>query len=266
MHDIQVSVMRYRIHSMIIRSERFTMSDNKIKKAVEVAVTLLFPRRCPVCGQPVKPYYRLVCAECEDRIDYVKEPYCMKCGKELTSGEKEYCHDCISHVHSYDTGRALFEYRSMERSIYDFKYKGRQEYAEFYGERIAQRLGGQIISWKPDALIPIPVHASRKRERGYNQAEVLAEAIGKRLGIPVIGDWMVRSRKTAPQKELGPSERQNNVKKAFKIIHDDVKLNTIVIIDDIYTTGSTIDAAAVCARAAGVKKVFFVALAIGKGM
>jgi ComF family protein len=105
-----------------------------------------------------------------------------------------------------------------------------------------------------------------KKDRGYNQAEVFAEAVGSALDIPVLSDWISRCRKTVPQKELGQAERQNNLKKAFKIIRNDVKLNTIVIIDDIYTTGSTIDAVAECARAAGVQKVYFVALAIGKGM
>ena len=123
-----------------------------------------------------------------------------------------------------------------------------------------------ILSWKPDALIPVPIHESRRRERGYNQSDVLAKAIGKRIDIPVYTDWISRCRKTAPQKELEPAERQKNLKKAFKIIHDDVKLNTIVIIDDIYTTGSTIDNVAQCAKDAGVKKIYFITLSIGKGM
>ena len=237
-----------------------------LRKFYNAAVTAAFPHRCPVCDRPVKPFDSLICTECENRVAYVKAPYCMKCGKELDSDEKEYCHDCMRHAHVYDKGRALFEYRSMAGSLYKFKYSGRQEYAQYYGERVASVLGEEISSWNPDAVIPVPIHSSRRRVRGYNQAEVLARAVGTRLDIPVYADWIVRCRKTAPQKELGPQGRQNNVKKAFKIIRNDVKLSTIVIIDDIYTTGSTIDAVAECARDAGVRKVYFVSLAIGKGM
>lgn len=123
-----------------------------------------------------------------------------------------------------------------------------------------------ILSWRPDALVPVPLHPERERKRGYNQAALLAQALGKRLNIPVLSDWLVRVKNTKPQKELEGTARQNNLKKAFKIVQDDVKLNTIVIIDDIYTTGSTIDAAALECRAAGVRRVFFITLAIGKGL
>ena len=241
------------------------MKDN-IRKVCGTAVSLLFPRRCPICDRPVTPFGALICPECEEKVEYVTAPFCLKCGKKLDSDEKELCHDCAVHDHIYDSGRALFEYRSICHSVYAFKYKGRQEYAEYYGERISEILGKVILSWHPSALIPIPIHGSRRRMRGYNQADVLAAAVGRRLGIPVYTDWMSRCRKTAVQKELGPAERQKNLKKAFKIIRDDVKLNTIVIIDDIYTTGSTIDSAAQCAREAGVHNVYFITLSIGKGL
>lgn len=103
-------------------------------------------------------------------------------------------------------------------------------------------------------------------KRGYNQAALLAAELGKQLDIPVLTGFVERTRNTRPQKELEGAKRQNNLKKAFKIVQNDVKLNTIVIIDDIYTTGSTIDAVAQACREAGVKHVYFAALAIGRGM
>ena len=121
-----------------------------------------------------------------------------------------------------------------------------------------------IRAWKPDALVPVPVHYTRKRERGYNQAEVLAKVIGGKMGIPVEGRLVRRVRKTLPQKLLGDRERQNNLKRAFKIDRNDVKLKTVIIIDDIYTTGSTVDACAAVLKCAGVKKVYFITAAIGK--
>ena len=112
--------------------------------------------------------------------------------------------------------------------------------------------------------MPVPVHAARKRERGYNQAEALAGEIGRRMGIPVDFRLIKRVKKTLPQKLLDDRERQNNLKRAFKIARNDVKLKRVVIIDDIYTTGSTIDACALELKRAGVEKVYFIAIAIGK--
>ena len=95
---------------------------------------------------------------------------------------------------------------------------------------------------------------------------MLAREVGSRLNIPVNTELIKRVRKTAPMKNLSAKERQNNLKKAFKICHNDVKLSTIIIIDDIYTTGSTIDAMAYELRQTGVKNIYFAALAIGNGM
>ena len=114
--------------------------------------------------------------------------------------------------------------------------------------------------------MPVPVHPSRKRKRGYNQAELLAGVISRRTGIPVRQDLIVRQKKTVPQKELDEKQRQNNLKKAFKIIKNDVKLDTIVIIDDIYTTGSTINAMATMLHIAGISRIYYAALAIGNGL
>ena len=190
----------------------------------------------------------------------------MKCGKELDNEEAEYCGDCMRHRHLFDRGRAVFAYKSMSDSIYRFKYKGRREYAVYYAECIAERLGEWIVQRRPDALIPVPVHASKRHMRGYNQAEVLAKELGSILHIPVETDLIKRVRKTSPMKDLSVSERQNNLKRAFKICRDDVKLSTIIIIDDIYTTGSTLDAMSYELRRVGATHIYFVTLAIGKGL
>lgn len=219
-----------------------------------------------MCDDLVELSERLICKKCQKEIKYVSEPVCMKCGKPLMDEEREYCLDCTKRKHFFDRGIAVFEYHSMASSIYRFKYGGRQEYAEFYGEIMAECLAEKFRVWKPEALLPVPIHASRLRKRGYNQAEVLAKEISKICGIPTRMDIIERSRKTVPQKELNEEERQNNLKRAFKICKNDVKLNTIVIIDDIYTTGSTIDAMACKLRNEGVNHIYFAALAIGKGL
>ena len=219
--------------------------------------TLLFPRRCPVCDRPVKPAGALVCRSCAPKLVYVRQPLCMKCGKELSDENQEYCRDCLHKKHLYDRGISLYRYTSVKKAVYRFKYAGRQEYAAFFGKEMAWHLGRQILSWKVDALVPVPLHPARKRKRGYNQAELLALEIGKQLGLRVENNWLIRTKNTVPQKLLNGQERRNNLKKAFKAGQNDVKLNAIVIIDDIYTTGSTIDAMAAVCRQQGVSRSLF---------
>ena len=228
-------------------------------------LTWLYPRRCPVCDEPVKPYHALVCNDCADVPVLIKPPFCMRCGKHLAEEEKEYCSDCASHTHFYDRGRALFSYKSVSDSIARFKYRGRQEYAAYYAARMAEGLAGFICACRADALIPVPLHKSKLKARGYNQAEVLAEELSALTGIPMFPNLIERVEKTAPMKDLSAAERQNNLKRAFKIRRNDVKLSTIIIIDDIYTTGSTMDAVSREFKKAGVQRIYFLTLAIGRG-
>ena len=251
---------------MITRLTSRFRANARLGAAAAAAVTLLFPRRCPVCDEPVKPWNALACAECMPKLAYIKPPCCLKCGKHIGDDEKEYCDDCASHPHLFDCGRALFDYRSVSSSVARFKYRGRREYAACYAACIAERLGAFIRSCRADALIPVPLHKSRLKERGYNQAQVLAEALSALTGVPVRADLIERAEKTTPMKDLSAAERQNNLKRAFKILRNDVKLSIIIIIDDIYTTGSTIDAMSREFRKAGVERIYFVTLAIGRGI
>ena len=237
-----------------------------IKTFLGTMTDLLYPRRCPVCDRAVRPFGSLICETCKDRFVYVKQPFCMKCGKELSEETEEYCSDCVKRRHLFDSGRALFAYKSAADSIYRFKYKGRQEYGRYYAACMAAWLGEWIVQHEPDAFIPVPIHASKRHVRGYNQAQVLARELGGLMNLPVEDDMVKRVRRTAPMKDLPLAERQNNLKRAFKICRNDVKLKTVIIIDDIYTTGSTIDAMSYELRRAGVEHICFVALAIGNGL
>ena len=225
----------------------------------------LYPRRCPVCDDIVGRAGEKICLGCMDRLKLITPPWCMRCGRKTEEGE-EYCRDCRERGHLFDRGRALYEYDSAAESIYRFKYGGRREYAEFYGEQIVEYLGDFIRNMEPEAIVPIPLHRRRRAGRGYNQAELLARAAGRRMGIPVYSRLLVRVRDTAPQKKLNREERQNNLKKAFNITANVVKLNKTILVDDIYTTGSTLDAVALELKRHGVKSVYFIALCIGEGM
>ncbi len=229
------------------------------------AVQLLFPLRCPVCDRIVRPWGEKICKECLGKLKLLTPPWCMKCGKKLLV-EEELCSDCRSRAHQFIRGRALYEYSSAAPCIYRMKYSGRQEYADFFGEEIARYLKDFIRRVSPDGLVPIPLHRRRLCRRGYNQAKLLADAISRYTGIPVYDKILIRVKNTKPLKRQNPQERQNNLKKAFNIAQNDVKLNTIIIVDDIYTTGSTMDEAAAVLAQAGVQRIYFITLACGAGI
>ncbi len=239
---------------------------NYLEKCAEWAEALLFPGRCPVCDGIVSMGEGLICRCCRGRLIQAGEPFCLQCGKPLQREEQEYCGDCESKKHLYTSGRALYEYESAAGVIYRFKYGGRQEYADFLGREMAVRMESFIRGTMPDGLVPVPLSRKRLNRRGYNQAALLAKVIGEKLDIPVYDKLVVRIRDTVPQKELNAAARQNNLKKAFKIAENDVKLSTIILVDDIYTTGSTIDAVAEVLLQAGVQKVYYIALAVGTGI
>lgn len=170
---------------------------------------------------------------------------------------------CIKNI-CMTEGSACTGMRALKRRFTGSNMRAGRN-TQLFRKEMAWHLGRQILSWKVDALVPVPLHPARKRKRGYNQAELLALEIGKQLGLRVENNWLIRTKNTVPQKLLNGQERRNNLKKAFKAGQNDVKLNAIVIIDDIYTTGSTIDAMAAVCRQQGVSRIYFAALSIGNG-
>ncbi|MDL2301207.1 ComF family protein [Lachnospiraceae bacterium OttesenSCG-928-D06] len=235
-------------------------------KILKFLADIIYPLKCPICDNIVYPFGEKICFHCMSKLKYLTSPRCYTCGKKLLQEEEEFCYDCGKGNHKFINGRSLYEYECIALSIYKFKYGNRREYAMFYGEEIVRYLGDYIRGIHPDGLLPVPLHKSRKRKRGYNQASLLAREIGEQMGIPVYDKLVKRVKNTSPLKQLGSKERQNNLKKAFHIIGNDVKLSTIVIIDDIYTTGSTIDELADTLRSAGVKEIYFITLASGAGV
>jgi ComF family protein len=231
-------------------------------------ISILYPRRCPVCGGITEPEGALICAKCRPLLSDVREPLCRKCGKEIGDEREEYCADCLRHRKSFVGGVSLFNYNAAaSESMSAVKYRNRREYLDFYADEAVRRLGDRLLAMRADALIPVPVHPSRRKKRGFNQAEVLADKIGERLGIPVVCGFLLRTRKTVPQKELGPEARLKNLEQAFTAAGPAPEgLRTVILIDDIYTTGSTIEACTRVLMRAGVKKVFFFTVCIGHGM
>lgn len=174
--------------------------------------------------------------------------------------------DCSKTRRSFLANRSLLLYdEKTEMSIARFKFQNRREYAEFYGRELYDRCKKQILSWQVDALLPVPIHPRKYKKRGYNQAELIAWELGRRIAIPVLTDVLVRKVETAAQKELNPVERLENLERAFQICENSVKLDKVILVDDIYTTGATLEACSRVLLSYGVQRVYGVTVAAGQG-
>lgn len=239
---------------------------------LEVICDFIYPRRCPVCADIVLPKGNKICPTCKGKLIYIKEPRCKKCSKAIVDEELEYCFDCTKKKFSYEKGYSLFEYdETMKHSMSEFKFHGKKEYADFYIEELLLRYGAWVSEIAPDALIPIPIHYDKYKQRGFNQAELIANGISKSLNIPVINNILIRNKYTTPQKLLDDKERVKNLKNAFAIsdeylnIRENTKLKRVMLIDDIYTTGATIDVCAKVLKNIEIDEVYFMTVCIGKG-
>lgn len=233
--------------------------------AVCEAAGIFYPPRCPVCDEILQPGMP-VCVSCRDKIKLAAEPVCKRCGKPLGDGRREYCGDCLKKKHVFCQGKAVFLYQGeLRQSMYRFKYAGRREYASFYAAAAGELYADWVKRNRIEVIVPVPMYSGKKRRRGYNQAEVFAKALGRELGLAVDRKLVKRVRDTIPQKELNDVERRHNLKNAFQLGTDIVKYNQVLLVDDIYTTGSTMDAVAEVLLTAGVKGIYFICVSIGAG-
>lgn len=179
----------------------------------------------------------------------------------------EYCYDCTRHPRSFECGMALLNYNAAARaSMAAVKYNNRREYLDFYAAAMEARMTGRVRSWQAQVLVPVPIHPARRRKRGFNQAQELARRLSGIWGIPVDSRLLVRTRKTAPQRDLDPAQRLKNLQEAFAVAPGrGADVESVILVDDIYTTGSTVEACTRVLKAAGVRRVYFVAVCIGKG-
>lgn len=232
---------------------------------------IIYPVRCPICSEIVLPKNNRVCRSCKEKLQYVREPRCKKCSKPIEQEEKEYCSDCERKKFHFTKGFAVWIYDdTMRKSIAEFKYHSKKEYAKFYIEEMLRYYGEEIEKLAPDAIVPVPIHKDKFRERGYNQADILAKGLGKRLNIPVLSDLLIRNKKTLPQKQLSDKERLRNLRQAFEfnekaLYNFNKEIKTVLIVDDIYTTGSTIEACSNILIEHSINNIYFITLCIGKG-
>ena len=208
-----------------------------------------------------------ICKACHEKLPYIGEVRCMCCGKPLTDPAEEYCYDCTRQKHLFVDGRSLWVHKdAVEIAVYAMKYQNQRA----FGKNVRKRNGrafSYLILWerKITLIVPVPLHSRRKRKRGFNQAEIVAKVLSKNTGIAMDAGAVKRIKATSPQKELGDKGRKRNIRGAFAV-QKNVKGENIVLIDDIYTTGSTLDEAARVLKKAGAEKVYFLTVSIGQGI
>lgn len=225
-------------------------------------VDLVLPPLCLGCDAPVTEDQAL-CAACWKAIHFIERPFCARCGMpfDLPVEEGTLCAQCLSDPPLYERARSALVYDEASKPlILRFKHADRLHPAPALSAWMAR--AASDIWPMADVIAPVPLHRWRLWRRRYNQAALLAKAIGKKTGLPVCVDLLVRRRATPPQGKLGRKERHENVAGAFALRQNaDVAGKRVVLIDDVMTSGAT---AAACARAllkAGAASVYVVTLA-----
>lgn len=230
-----------------------------------IPADILFPPVCPICEEPVLIGQKgKTCDRCRGMIRMIPEPVCYKCGRPIALEEAEYCDLCSEYEYHFKKNRAVFVYRDeAKRLILDLKYKGRQDLAIFFTDSFMLKYKKEIKNINADAIIPIPIHKNRLKQRGYNQSFLLAYELSGRTGIPVVNNLLIRTKETKAQKQLGSMGRLLNLCDAFEINRDVLKkiktrtnLKRVILVDDIYTTGSTIESCSIILGRCGINEIY----------
>jgi len=236
------------------------------KTIFEIIINVVFPPRCPMCDRVITVSDKgKLCRKCESEVITLDDQICMKCGRKIADTREEYCISCKSRRHVFSQGKVMFSYDGCVRnSLHRFKYANRKEYAQYYGEKAAERYGDWIRQKEIGLIVPVPMHKKKKNFRGYNQAEVFARCLSDKTGIPYTTE-VKRVKNTKPQSGMNETERKNNLQNAFKISTNVVKYKRILLVDDIYTTGSTVDELARVLIQEQAYEIFVLCIASGEG-
>lgn len=212
----------------------------------------LFPAACVLCRKPGADGHEL-CTACLIDLPY-NTLACTRCALPLPAPSEALCGNCQQKPPAYDHALSLFHYaHPVDQLIQRLKFNAKLNMARLFGELMA----GQLLRQKrmlPELIIPVPLHRARLRTRGFNQALEIARPLAQRLGIPIDYQHCVRSRATAVQSLLPAKEKHANVKGAFSVAKP-VRARHIALIDDVMTTGHTLEEVARVLRKAGVERI-----------
>ncbi|MDD3349984.1 MAG: ComF family protein, partial [Eubacteriales bacterium] len=235
----------------------------------ETFLDLVFPGNiyCICCGKPIdNTALYSVCPSCVRRLSWVDRDFCEHCGKPLSLySDDGICEDCKNESRVFERGSTCLRYGYIERDlIHDLKYKEKPYLAKHFGVLMYERLLVEGI--EEDLIVSVPMNRKKETKRGYNQAELLAKAIARQSGKPWVPHLLERLKDTTPMSHLGAVERRENIRGAFGIKKEKVPLidhKSILLVDDVFTTGSTADACAEVLLSAGANSVSVITFAAG---
>ncbi|MFM2130162.1 MAG: hypothetical protein RL477_1708 [Pseudomonadota bacterium] len=234
-----------------------------LRRALRAALDIVLPPQCLACGALAEGEAAL-CAECFSRMSFLSEPKCAACGYPFAVGEAasgSLCGACLRRHPEFDRARAVFVYDDASRGlIIGFKHADRIHAAPAFARWLA-RAGAELIAGC-DVIVPVPLHRRRLFARRYNQAALLALALGRLAGRPCEPRLIVRTRATPSQGGLGRLGRARNVRGAFAIAAGgQVAGRRVLLVDDVYTTGATVEEAARVLKSGGAAAVDVLTLA-----
>lgn len=221
----------------------------------EVALNLLFPQRCIGCGSEGEVF----CLSCRTALPRIMPPLCPRCGNPQVDGL--ICSSCAGCHADIDGIRSPFRFEGVIRqAIHQLKYKHLRSLATPLGELLSEYLVANPVPG--DALVPVPLHRKRLKERGYNQSDLIARELSKITKLPVMNDCLVRQRQTPPQARTATvDERRSNVVGAFACRDERMKGKSVILIDDVCTSGATLNACAATLKTHGAGAVWGLTLA-----
>jgi len=224
---------------------------------------LLYPPRCGVCERLGEP---ALCASCREQLEYLTSPYCICCGRPLlpSANESVVCGECRTAPPTFAGARAVGLHVGVLRTaVLRMKFNRRRELVRPLGQMLAQRITQEPKQSHPldfsqvQAIIPVVLHPRRRAWRGFDQAILLSRVLSRETGIECWERVMARVKDTHVQIGLSPEQRRQNMRGAFQVQDPDkVKGRIFLLVDDVYTTGSTLQEAAKALRRAGAAQVY----------
>ncbi len=236
---------------------------------MNVLLDYIYPRniKCMICKGPIpKTNIYSLCKDCFKEIHFIQKG-CKKCGKPLTLFYKErYCPNCIEKKYYFERSFSCVEYNEkIHKIIYGFKYGGKTYLAYHIAKIMEDKINYEGIDF--DYIIPVPLHKNRQKKRGFNQTVLISRNLGKFIGKEVV-DILKREKDTPFLSKLSKKEREFMLKDVFTISKDEHKIKgkNILLIDDIFTTGSTTNEIAKILIEAGGDKVYILSFTTGKNI
>lgn len=239
-----------------------------VRALVRGGIDLLLPRVCASCKKPLQTPDRSqhVCRDCWSRIKKHRPPFCPGCGRSLEQDTlaADACSRCAQTSGQIDRAWSPCEYEGVIQTlIHEFKYKHKEYLAPLLARLMADCLTERAVALSGiDVIVPIPLHPAKLREREFNQSETLARLIAAQLEIPLVPGILVRKRNTRTQTELTPRQRVENLREAFGVTAPaGINGKTLLLVDDVLTTGATVSEAARALKKAGAAAVFALTIA-----